>query len=217
MQKLIYILPLSINALELITIIIGFVYYKKYSNTKLKYFLWFLVYGFLTEMLGIAMGVGFKEPNYIIFNIYSIVYFLFFYWLFYTYLKKTINKRFVKGFIIFFILTSTINSVFFQSIHGHYQSYTWFFGSTTLIITIILFFTEMLNSEAIFRLKHLLLFWVGAGALLFQLGFIPVFIATKYINYSNGLTYGYILLILNLITSVCYSLGFIWTKKNLNY
>ncbi len=217
MKDLIYILPLSINVLELATIIIGFCYYKKFKNTALKYFLWFLVYGFLTEMLGIAIGVGLKKPNYIIFNIYSIVYFLFFYGLFYRYLKKTISKRLVKAFIIFFVLTSIINTIFFQSIYGHYQSYTWFFGSTTLIITIILFFTELLNSEAIFRLKHLLIFWIGAGVLLFQLGFIPVFIATKYINYSNGLTYGYILLTLNLITSVCYSLGFIWTKKNLNY
>jgi len=217
MKYLIYILPFSIHTIELITIFIGIYHYKKYKDTLLKYFLWFLCYGFMTEMLGIIVGVGFKKPNHIVFNIYAVIYYLFFYWLFYKFLKNKRNKIIVNFFVFSFIIMFIIDSFYFSSVFGNFQYYTLLFGSITLIITIILFFIEILNSDAILKVKNLLIFWVAVGVLLFQLGFIPVFLATKYINYSNGLTYGYILLLLNFITSFCYSYGFISSKKGLDY
>ncbi len=217
MKYLIYILPFSINAIELTTIFIGIYHYQKYKDKFLKYFLWFLGYGFLTEMLGIVVGIGFKKPNHIVYNIYAMIYYFFFYWLFYTYFKNKRNKLIVSFFIPCLIIVFVIDSFFFNNVFDDFQFYTLLFGSITLIITIILFFVEILNSDAILKVKHLLIFWVAVGVMLFQLGFIPVFLSTKYINYSNGLTYGYILLILNFVTSLCYSLGFIWSKKELDY
>ena len=217
MYYLIYYLPFYINALELIAIIIGFVHYHKYKHTLLKYFLWFLCYGFLSEMIGFLVSYVFKQNNVIIFNIYTLVQYEFFLWLFYKHFKTVQYKILTKSIGLFTGFSFIINSIFFQDIFTTFQSYSLLLGGFFLIITIILFFTELLNSDVILMVKNLLIFWVAVGILLFQLGLIPVFIATKYINYSNGNTYGYILLILNFITSLCYSLGFIWTKKNLNY
>lgn len=217
MKYLIYILPFSINALELITIIIGLYHYKKYENSPLKYFLWFLCYGFLTEMAGVYISTILKLPNHIVFNIYALVQFEFFLWLFYKYIKTMKYKILVKIFSAFIILFFVINSLFIQDISKTFQSYFLLSGSVLLMFIVILFFIEIMSSDAILKVKNLLIFWVAVGILLFQLGFLPVFIATKYINYSNGPTYGYILVILNFITSLCYSLGFIWTKKNLSY
>ncbi len=217
MKYLIYILPFSINALELIAIIIGILHYNKYKHTPLKYFLWFLCYGFLTEMTGVYISTILKRPNHIVFNIYALVQFEFFLWLFYHYIKTVKYKILVKIFSAIIFLFFVINSLIIQDITQTFQSYFLLPGSVLLIITVILFFIEILSSDAILKVKNLLIFWVAVGILLFQLGFLPVFIATKYINYNNGNTYGYILLILNFITSLCYSLGFIWTKKNLSY
>lgn len=217
MHYLTYYLPFYINALELITIIIGFVHYHKYKNTLLKYFLWFLCYGFLSEMIGFLVSYVFKYNNVIVFNIYTLVQYEFFLWLFYRHFKTAQYRILTKSVALFTGFSFIINSIFFQDILTTFQSYSLLVGGFFLIITIILFFTELLNSDVILMVKNLLIFWVAVGILLFQLGLIPVFIATKYINYTNGNTYGYILLILNFITSLCYSLGFIWTKKNLNY
>jgi len=217
MKEMIYILPFSINVIELVTIFIGIYHYKKYKNTFLKYFLWFLCYGFFTEMVGFVVSDISKKQNFIVFNIYALIQFLFFLWLFYKYYKTPVYKTLIKfmwGVILLFFI---INTLFFQDIYVTYQSYFFLIGGVFLLISVILFFIEILNSEAILKIKHLPIFWVAVGIMLFQLGFIPVFLATKYINYSNGLTYGYILLILNFITSLCYSLGFIWSKKNLDY
>ncbi|PIR12587.1 MAG: hypothetical protein COV50_08245 [Flavobacteriales bacterium CG11_big_fil_rev_8_21_14_0_20_35_7] len=168
-------------------------------------------------MLGFLVSYFFKQNNVIIFNIYTLVQYEFFLWLFYKHFKTVQYKILTKSIGLFTGFSFIINSIFFQDIFTTFQSYSLLLGGFFLIITIILFFTELLNSDVILMVKNLLIFWVAVGILLFQLGLIPVFIATKYINYSNGNTYGYILLILNFITSLCYSLGFIWTKKNLNY
>jgi len=211
---MIFTLPYFINSLEFITIIIGFIFYDRYKHTALKYFLWFLIYGFLTEILGLFIGFNMKLPNHVIFNIYAVVYYLFFFWLFNTYLKNKKYKTVVKLFTLGFLLVVLVNNIFYENIFSHYQPYIWLYGNIALIITIILFFTEVFNSDIILKLKSYQIFWVAVGVFIFQIGFLPVFVATKYINNSNGLTYGYILLFLNLVTSICFSLSFIWTKKN---
>jgi len=216
MKYLIYILPFSINTIELITIFIGVYHYKKYKSTLLKYFLYLLWYGIFTEAMGIVVSIVFKFPNHIVFNIYVLVRALFLLWLFGNYFKNKINIKITQFFRYFLIIWFVINSIFYESILAT-QTFTYYLSSLFLIITIILFFIEILNSEAILKIKNLLIFWVAAGVLLFELGFTPVFIAKDYINYSNGLTYGYILLLLNFLTSICFSLGFIWSKKEVDY
>jgi len=214
---MVYILPFTLDAIIIITAIIGSFHYKKYKNTPLKYFLFLLWYGIFTEAMGIVVSIVFKYPNYIVYNIYVFIRAMFLLWLFSKYLKKTKSKQIVKYFIYLTVLFFIINTLFVQNIFKDSQSYFYFFGGILLIVTILIFFIEILNSEAILKIKNVLIFWVAAGVLLFELGFTPVFIANKYINYSHGLTYGYILLLLNLITSVCFSLGFIWSKKGVDY
>lgn len=121
---------------------------------------------------------------------------------------------FFRGLTLLFFI---VNTVFIENIFIDFQSYTFYLSSLLLIITIILFLLETLNSNVVLKLKQTLIFWIAVGVMLFQLGIIPVFIAKEYINYNQGLTYGYILLLLNLISSTCFSLGFIWSKKEVNY
>lgn len=211
-----YILPFTLDAIIIITAIIGSFHYKKYKNTPLKYFLFLLWYGIFTEAMGIIVSIVFKYPNHIVYNIYVLVRALFLLWLFGNYFKNKINIKITQFFIIFLTIGFIINTIFYENILAT-QSFTYYISSLLLIITVILFFIEILNSDAILKIKNLLIFWVAAGVLLFELGFTPVFIAHKYINYTQGLTYGYILLLLNFLTSVCFSLGFIWSKKDVDY
>lgn len=217
MKYLIYILPVSINVLELITIVIGIIYYKSYKHTFLKYFLYFLIFGFLTEMVGIFVVVVLHKSNFIIYNLYALVQFIFFLWLFYKYFKteqyKTLSKFFITAIVLFFIL----DTFFLQDIFSAFQSYFFFLGGIFLITISILFLVELLNSDAILSVKNLLIFWITIGIFLFQLGFIPVFITKSVINFSQQLTYSYILLILNIISCTCYSIGFIRSKEGIDY
>lgn len=207
----------SIVILLIITFTIGVYNYKNYKYTLNKYFLYFLGYGIATELFGANFYKFFNFSNHIVFNFYALAQFLFYLWLFSKYFKKQRSQQIVKYFIYLTILLFILNTLFLQSIIEVSQSYFFLFGGVLLVVTILLFFVEILNSDSILKIKNLLIFWVAVGVLLFQLGFIPVFLAHKYINYSHGLTYGYILLLLNLITSVSFSLGFIWSKKEIDY
>lgn len=209
--------PYIIDILLIVTFVIGLFNYKKYKNTYAKYFLFFLAYGLLTEFLGYFYAVLFRKPNHIFFNIYTLVQYFFFFWLLSKYFKNALNKKAVKIFTILVSLAFIINSLFFQSIFKVSQSYFFLFGDTLFIIAIILFFIEILNGDAILKIRNLLIFWAVAGALLFELGYIPVYLTYKYINYVNGPTYGYIILFLNIISCSCYSFGFIASKKGVDY
>ncbi len=207
----------SIVLLLIITFIIGVYNYKNYKHTFNKYFLYFLGYGIATEIFGANFYKLFDFSNHIVYNFYALVQFLFYLWLFSKYLKNSTNKKIVKYFKYLTFLFFVINSLFAQSIIEVSQSYFFFFSGILLIITILLFFVEILNSDSILKIKNLLIFWIAIGVLLFQLGFIPVFMAHKYINYTHGFTYGYILLLLNIISCGSFSLGFIWAKKGVDY
>ncbi len=206
-----------INLILIITFVISVFTYKKYKNTPLKYFVYFLGYGIATEFLGRYFYDIFGFPNYILYNIYALIQFIYFLGLFLRSFKKRISKNTVKIFIVLCLVFFFINSFFYQNILKNIQSYFFLFGGIILIITILLFLIELLNSDSILKIKNLLIFWVAVGMFLFQLGFIPVFMANNYINYAHGITYGLILLILNVISCTCYILGFIWSKKEVDY
>jgi len=216
MKYMVYILPFSIDIFLIITAIIGSFHYKKYKNTPLKYFIYFLWYGIFTEAMGIFVSIVLRQPNHIIYNVYVLVRALFLLWLFGKYFKNKRNIKVTQFFRIFFIVGFILNTIFFESIFAT-QTLTFYISSLSLIVTVILFFVEILNSNAILKIKNLLIFWIAAGVLLFELGFTPVYIANKYINYSQGLTYGYILVALNIISCTCFSLGFINAKKEIDY
>jgi len=212
------IISYIIKILLIITFIIGLFNYKHYKDTPLKYFIYFLAYGIATEIFGrFFFYKFFKFANYIVYNVYALVQFIFFLWLFYKYFKTKKYKNLTVFFLITILLFFALNTIFFQNIFETLQSYFYLLGGIFLIISTILFFIELLNSDAILNIKHLLIFWVGVGIFLFQLGFIPVFITKSIINISHGLTYSYILLILNIISCTCYSLGFLWSKKGIDY
>jgi len=170
-----FILGDLIEILLIITFLIGIYNYKSYKNTFNKYFLYFLGYGIITELIGGNFYKLFNFTNHIVYNLYAMVQFLFYLWLFSKYLKKEKNKQIAKYFIYLTILFFILNTLFFQSIIDISQSYFFLFGGVLLIVTILLFFVEILNSDSILKIKSLLIFWVATGVFLFQLGFIPVF------------------------------------------
>lgn len=213
-----YYISSSIKIVLILAFIIGLFNFKKFKNSPSRYFLYFLGYGIATEIFGgLFFYKLFKFPNYILYNFYAAVQFVFYLWLLGKYLKSKKTRKIIKTFMSVILIFFIFNTIFFQNILLGLQSYFFLFGGILLIITIILFFIEILNSNAVLDIKHFLIFWVATGVLLFQLGFIPVFIAKNYINHSQGLTYGYILLLLNFISSTCFSLGFIWSRKGVNY
>lgn len=208
---------------ELLAAIIGTIYFYKFKQTPLKYFLLILWYITLTEFTGWYASeknvLVFFDENGIDYNywLYNLLYFVFFNMVLFIYLKsikKIEHKFWIKIFIITYILISIINWSFIQSFIFEMSNLPFVSGSIFLIISIIFYFIQLLKSEEIKRFEKKLLFWISIGLLLFHSGTIPF--SLKHNDYAliPGIHKLFLIIyVLSIIMYLVFTFGFIWSDK----
>lgn len=202
-----------INSLELAAAIVATIYYRKYLFSSERYFLFFLWYTFLVDLLGAGLRPIFGMGNYWLYNAYTITSLLFYFYWYYTILKSALFKKWVVLFTIVFSAVA-IYSLFFQS-WDEYHKYTFVTGALFVLVLTVFHFYKLLNSNEVLIVKYKLSFWISTALLLFYMGMIPLMFLTEYLNIT-GLSYLIIIISLNLILYGCYIIGFLWTKKKYN-
>jgi hypothetical protein len=198
----------------LVSVISGFYHFNKIKKTKLKYFLFFLVYVlFFAEALGTYIGKHLNLPSFWVYNTYIIINFLFYFYLFsylfHSKLKRKIMKicLYVFSLLYLYLVVSDLQSFFYDL-----NLIMFFSGSFALITTIIFYLIELLNKDSIiFDITKFLPFWISIGNLLFFIGIIPIMIMRNYLDYSG--LYDVILRILNVILYGSFAIGFILADK----
>ena len=213
----------SIKYIELISAIVGTIYFYKYKSTHVKWFLFLLWYIVFTEFIGdflldksILIHI---DDNGIKYNIWivNLLYFIFFPVIYYIYSKSISNKKYVlwiKIFLIAYLIISVVNWVIIQNFIKEWNELPFVAGSLFLIITIILYFIELLQSEKVVIFHRTLLFWISVGLLLFHAGAIPFSIKVN--GYALIPGTHKLFLILYLLANTMYltfTFGFIWSKK----
>lgn len=203
---------------EVFAAIIGSLFFYKYKKDKIiNLFLPFLWYVAINELIGLFTKINGAYYNAIIYNIYNLITFSFCLFLFQYYLTKKNYKHIVKTFIITYLALFCING-FFQNYFKEHQLVPYLVGSLSLIITIVLYFVEVLNSEKVLNAKKSLLFWISVGLLLYYVGNTPFRILRNFYKY---LTDASILFLVNftliIIKNTCFIIGFIWSDKKQQY
>ncbi|SHI83472.1 hypothetical protein SAMN04488508_103355 [Aquimarina spongiae] len=204
---------------ELITAVIGTLYYKKYKGTKLKHFILYLWYTAINE---IVVGLYLKryleiEWGDLLYNLYYIISFIYFLTLFRNYLMIKKNKRVVHTFLITYIILLVING-FYQNYIYELQIIPYIAASSFLVVTIFLYFIEILNSEKVLNVRKNLLFWISIGLLLYHIGNIPFRILRNYYSDITDATVSFLLgVFLTIIMNICFIIGFIWSDKKQLY
>ncbi len=201
------------SILSFITFFVGAITYNKYKNTFLKYFLYFLFYEFLTEMTSYYIGFILRKSTFSLLNIYILISSIFFLMLFRFYIKK--YKVYINIMIIVYIIFYICNVLFLQKTLHTFQSYSIILESIFVVISSIILFFELLNSDDILKMNKLLLFWISIGLLLFYVGILPIIIMSSFLKYSG--LFDYIILLLNIIMYGCFITGFVVSKKEYNY
>jgi hypothetical protein len=213
----------SVKYFELISAVVGTIYFYKYRHTSLKYFLFLLWYITLTEFLGsisinneilVVFDKNGVKYNYWMFNL---LYFILFNTVYMTYLQFIAHpkqKTFIKFFMVFYIITSIINWTFIQNFLYEMSEIPFVIGSILLIIIIIFYFIQLLKSNKIIAFHKDLLFWISVGLLIFHSGTIPFSI--KYNGYAL-LPKIHNLFLIIYILSICmyilFTFGFIFSNK----
>lgn len=202
-----------IKYLEIITAITGSLYYKKYSHSYVKYFLFIIWFIALIEfVISLLKSYNIWFQNNFIYNIVTSAQYVYFFLLYRKTIKTTKYRKLVFGFLIIFILSVVVNFLWIQklTVTAAFHSYTFTLGAILLIITIGLFLFEILNSEKVLYFKRYLMFWISIGLFVFYTGIIPFVISLNLLPSllsSDSLTI--IFFALNLAMYSCFTIGFI--------
>ncbi|MDH7445442.1 hypothetical protein [Aquimarina sp. 2201CG14-23] len=202
---------------EVFTAIVGTIFFYKYKDAKfLRYFIFFIWYVATNELVGLYIKLD-SGVNAIIYNIYNAVNFTFFLLLYRYYFKNEKNKKLALYFSIIYLSSFVING-FFENYLSEYQRFPYILGALFLVITILLYFFEILNSEKVLNAKKNLLIWISVGLLMYFVGNLPFRILR---NYYQELTDATVLFLVNItltvIMNTCFIIGFIWSDKKQQY
>lgn len=204
-----------IHVLEFITAIFATFYYKKYYKSSEKYFMHFLWFVFVLDfIIGGYIGLILKIDNIWVYNIYILISYLFYFYWYYNKLKTKLLKQITFLFILLFIIFDCYSFIVEDPKEHHINAFI--FGAIINLFCTIMFFYELLSSKRIINLECTLSFWIATALLLFNIGMIPFMIYTETLIRSDQKLYMTILISLNVILYTCYSIGFIWSKKEYN-
>jgi hypothetical protein len=198
--------------LEIVLGLFAIIFYYKYRNSFLKYFVILIWYAIINEFIGQYYSANIDRNNTVIYNIYKIVEFSF-YLLLYKNIIKNINyKNTISVFLILYYISIIINC-FYESFIYDYFIKNYILGAAFIIVSIVFYFIETLNSNKIMSIDKSLYFWFSVALLINYLPNIPFKIVTKY--YVNSPTIPYIYLTTYILAFISFSIliyGFLCSK-----
>ena len=165
------------NFFEFISFLVGLIYWKKFRNSTIKWFILFLGYNFFNEIVAAVFYVfeWVKYSNIIFFNIRYLIYFLLLFSLYYSQLS---NLKFRKvtlglsvlwfGIYFYWIFTSNI-WIQFALVPG-------VTGGFFLMGIILLYFVESINQRALSGIQNDFFTYLSLGLLLESVVQLPVLI-----------------------------------------
>jgi hypothetical protein len=193
-------------------------YYKTLRHTELKYFLPYLLLTLIVELLGywlISKGI----KNYLIFNVFTTIEFIFYTFLFYRHLRIRLFKKITMAFVPFYIIAVAYNLAFIQGFNN-FHTYTFLLGSFFIVFFCCLFFYESVLPENIdHQLSLQPFFWVCTGLLLFYLGSVIINALFEYLRSfdmqeEGKRIYGTINQSLNVILYSSFIFAFVLCRNN---
>ena len=160
---------------ELIPVIVGFIYIRKFINTPVFWFIVFLLYNLLNELFAGAYYIMYGGNNHLFFNIRSLIYFGVTYWLYW----KMIKKQKFKNWILFFgvvILAIFLYYLFYGDFIMVYDLLFNQMASLFFMIVILFGLIEILNSTDFLNIKNNILVYISLGSLLYLVVDLPIMI-----------------------------------------
>ena len=207
----VYIYPIIYS----IILVFGILNYFKFNqNLYLKAFLYFLIYSFLTEVIGTYVIRVLEIPSFFVYNTWVIVSNIFYFLFFLSKIKGLKLRKVIMTMLMIFILFTVINILFIKNYFDESLIYNNILGKILISVVIMIYYTEVLKSNDILSFQKSLFFWISIGVLLYNIGFVPVFVIAELIDFTG--VFRYIAFALNIVLSFCFITGFIVSKKEYN-
>ncbi len=208
-----------------ITLLMSLIKYPKYYESILKYLPIIFIYTLLNEFLGLLINDYeefsiisnnfYVDYNWLIYNLYMVIFYLYFYYVFRSYVASSREKMNILYGGIFFLLVCIINA-FVYNFSKIPQVYSYVVGGLVLIYCSILYFKKFFSIPKEFVIKEDILFWLSVGLLIFYIGYLPIKVI-RYVYTMEGLASPLIVkrihLSLIIISYSCFIIGFLRMKK----
>lgn len=175
------LLEMGYLPLYAITLAVSLWRYPKYFDTPLRFLPVLFLYTFLNELLGsliisdeqIALIFSDLEDNSVIYNLYSIISYLYYYYVFWSFSKdKSFRKNILYGSVIFMIFC--VLNIFIQSFVSDSQTVSYVVGGCILLYCSISYLRYFISLPQKFTIKQNILFWMSLGLTIFYLGYLPI-------------------------------------------
>ena len=214
MNEIFQFFNVSINIIEFIPVAIGFYFYNQIKDTHWKWFLYYLVFIFIVELLShFDVIIQLNNRKYVYGFIIIPIEFLFFYWL---YACKSFNNK--KLFWIFSLLYlgSFIPHLYLESHGSMVYSFNYVVGAFLLALLVVMEYVKQIRSDSILQFKENKMFYVNLGVSLLYIGTLPFFSFYAIIakNDSIYINYHLLFLVANYLMYLLFSMSFIWGKPN---
>lgn len=217
------------NFLEIIAAFSGFYFLRKNKDSKMRYFVYFLVFTISVEALAsythLYDKVGFLKvleetkfrSNFWLFNIYIIISLLFYIKFYKRILKYSSHKKILKSlFIISLFVIPICTYIERDGFFNTNLSYNFIWTTFSVFICVSLYFYELLMSDNLLSFHRSTLFYISIGLLLWWLVFPPVAFYFPYYKETHPEMVnlkGTILILTNVYLYGCYTIGFLWGKE----
>jgi hypothetical protein len=201
---------------EWIAVIAGIMAWKQVKNTRYKYFLGYLLFIAVGEIVAYYIGRYIdKSVNIFLCNWVLIpTEFLFFYWFYHRCLLKPLHKKYCLVFAVCSILFRILEFTVWQNEKFSFSSLSYLISSVCLITLVMAYLAQFMRSDNIIHYHRHFDFWVTLGLLVYYLGSFPLFAFYNYLHsVERDFFFGYwrIQMFLNMLMYLIFSFAFIWT------
>jgi hypothetical protein len=207
-----------LNAIELFTCIIAFVYYNKLRATRWRLLPFYLLAIIALELLGRYLGSTpeLRKYNPLMFNYISFpLQFLFFYWIFYTDVYFAENKKHIWGCIILYLLALVADAVYFTNKSYFFHSFSYSIGNIILLLLLMKYFYKLSTSDDILKFSENIMFWFCLGVLIYYVGTLPLWALRNVLVFQHPgifLKYSYTSQVLDYLMYSLFTIGIIRCK-----
>jgi hypothetical protein len=199
---------------EFIGVLIAAVYYQGIRHSFNKWFLPFLIFIFLGELVA---GVILKGNNIPVYYVISIGESVFYGYLFYHLSQRRLLKNFIRIFSCFFIVVYVYGLIVYTNVPAYYFPWLIISGIFLALVS-LLYLYERFNSDDEADLAGQPGFWVALGVSVFFSGTSVVFSLHDFISKENLDLFGFKLYwivpqILSVFLYACISVSIVLQKK----
>lgn len=201
---------------QFVAALIASLFFYKYRNSFLKYFLVYLWITFIFEITAFLLRkYDIVNNNSAIYNVYSVLSFFYLFSIFIKAIHDQQKKNILKAAcLLYFIIL--VAAGFYENYLLEPQIISYVFAELILILGIGFYLVEILKSEKALYANKTLLFWISLGLLLFSVGTIPFTIVMSYYTLLEASIHRVFAInfILIIIQNICFIIGFIKADKN---